>query len=573
MPALSTFLQSPLARHPSLLARKIAERLHLVRLDRMPTPPPPACVVAYPTHWATLLRAWTKRVPIGRPPPFARVYGLEFEEPRLLQLCRQGPQHDTSGLTADIKLIWDYSRGHALFIQAATGAGLPEEGTAFLRHWLEANADLNGPAWICAMEVALRAVNWLCTDALTGGQLGRQFGAAQWAGWIWRHGDLIWRRLEARLISGNHYLADLLGLFLIGAALPEDRQAQGWRRFAQQEFPRALVSQTRPDGGLNEASLRYHAYVTEMALLFRLALGAPLPALAETRLAAMCRIVADFQDGTGDVFALGDDDSGRVLALDHSGAAGRAEVLLGLAALLLQEVFEPSDHGIYPDSGWWIRRVRDWVVALDFGGVGSHGLGAHAHNDDLSICVNWRARPVVVDPGTFIYTGDPAARNRFRSTRAHNTLAVDEQEQRELTEALFRLPGPDTAFRAQPLAEDTWVFTRPVARGLEHRREISVRGDHVLIRDILEGSGRHRVQWRFHLHPAVSPQVAPSGFALQVPAAGTLGLEVSGATPALEILPSEYSPGYGCSRPTKACTATGEFSLPAALQWRMQPLG
>ena len=85
------------------------------------------------------------------------------------------------------------------------------------------------------------------------------------------------------------------------------------------------------DGGLAEASLRYHAFVTEMALLFRLARGAALPANAELQLRTACGIVSDFRDAHGDLFPIGDDDSGRVLAIDGASAMGRADVLMNLA--------------------------------------------------------------------------------------------------------------------------------------------------------------------------------------------------------------------------------------------------
>ena len=47
--------------------------------------------------------------------------------------------------------------------------------------------------------------------------------------------------------------------------------------------------------------------------------------------------------------------------------------------------------------------------------------------------------PVIVDPGSYVYTSDPDARNLFRSTRSHNTISVDGEEQNE-----FR---PDWLFR------------------------------------------------------------------------------------------------------------------------------
>ena len=66
------------------------------------------------------------------------------------------------------------------------------------------------------------------------------------------------------------------------------------------------------------------------------------------------------------------------------------------------------------------------------GDVGLRGLGCHAHNDALSFELSLGEQPLIVDPGTFVYTPDPAERNRFRSTGWHSTLQVGEEEQNEL---------------------------------------------------------------------------------------------------------------------------------------------
>jgi uncharacterized heparinase superfamily protein len=58
---------------------------------------------------------------------------------------------------------------------------------------------------------------------------------------------------------------------------------------------------------------------------------------------------------------------------------------------------------------------------------GPHGFanGGHAHADALAINVASNGRTLLVDPGTFSYTGSDEARNWFRSSRAHNTLTLD----------------------------------------------------------------------------------------------------------------------------------------------------
>jgi hypothetical protein len=572
MSRLRAFPQSPLARHPGLLARKIASRLGLFREDA-PLPEIAASGVAYPAHWASSLRSWLRQVPLHPAPhPFNRVFGLEFDESFLLRLCREGPNRGEPGLAGDIKLIWDFSRGHALFTNAAAGADQVAACAGFIRRWQEANADTNGPAWTCAMDTAIRAVNWIVADVLFDGALASALGRSEFHSALHQHGQSIWRRLEVRVINTNHYLANLLGLAVLGAIFPGGTRARAWLAFAREEFPRALLGQTRADGGLNEASLRYHAFVTEMALLFRLTVGMPLPAPAEVRLRQMCQIVADFQDATGDVFPFGDDDSGRVLAVDSASPLGRAEALLRLASAVLGEPFQPAAQSVCPQSGWWIGRAGDFTVALDFGGVGLHGLGGHAHNDDFSICLEWRNRPVIIDPGTFLYTSDQEARNRFRSTSYHNTLQMDGCEQRALTSSVFALPGSDKAFEAVATGETAWTFRRPVGSRASHCRELSINGGEVCLRDRLEASGRHRLRWCFHLHPNVRAQLTPQGFILTIPEIGALQLTTNAAAPDLRIIKSEYSPAYGRRDPSHACTAEGEYVLPTDVEWRIRPM-
>ena len=176
MSKLRAFPQSPFARHPGLLLRKVASRLRWYRED-VPVPSPAELRIAYPESWAPSLRAWMQQIPLHPAPhPFHRVFGQDFDESLLLQLCREGPRRAERGLTGDIKLIWDYSRAHALFANAATGPAHVGVCVAFLRRWLEANHDTNGPAWSCAMDTSIRAVNWIFADVMFNGALAAGLG-------------------------------------------------------------------------------------------------------------------------------------------------------------------------------------------------------------------------------------------------------------------------------------------------------------------------------------------------------------------------------------------------------------
>src|SRR5205085_6424393 len=94
-----------------------------------------------------------------------------------------------------------------------------------------------------------------------------------------------------------------------------------------------------------------------------------------------------------------------------------------------------------PDGGYWIMRGGELYVLVRCGDVGVGGLGSHAHNDALSFEFSFGGQPLVVDPGSYLYTADPIERNRFRSTAFHSTLQIDGEEQNPIFEAaLFTMP-------------------------------------------------------------------------------------------------------------------------------------
>jgi hypothetical protein len=68
----------------------------------------------------------------------------------------------------------------------------------------------------------------------------------------------------------------------------------------------------------------------------------------------------------------------------------------------------------------------------------------------------------------------------------------------------------------------------------------------------------------------VQPSVTPRGFTLVVPKVGTLLLEAPQTLSALDIVESEYSPGYGCRQPALVCVVSHEVTLPFSAEWRIR---
>jgi hypothetical protein len=160
------------------------------------------------------------------------------------------------------------------------------------------------------------------------------------------------------------------------------------------------------------------------------------------------------------------------------------------------------------------------------GVVGTKGIGNHKHNDQLAFEYHVAGRPLLVDPGSLAYTGDPSTRNLFRSTASHNTVRIDGVEQNELKpELLFRLfesshPEHLRFERTEAHVEyqGRHVGYRRLEAPVTHERTLRfLRGSGaLLIADLLAGHGDHVLTWHFHAAPGVKfRRAAPRLFHLE----------------------------------------------------------
>src|SRR5438067_13909420 len=84
------------------------------------------------------------------------------------------------------------------------------------------------------------------------------------------------------------------------------------------------------------------------------------------------------------------------------------------------------------ESGYAIFRPRDGAsLIVDVGPPCPDYLPAHAHADMLSFELCLGGRRVIVDSGVYTYEAGEW-RDLFRSTRAHNTVEVDGENQSEV---------------------------------------------------------------------------------------------------------------------------------------------
>lgn len=447
---------------------------------------------------------------------------------------------------ADVKLPWEISRVQWLLPAGqAYALGGDERYAAAVRdvldEWIEANPYAMTVNWSVTMEPALRILTW----SWLLGALGRSEAwsderfAGRFLRALWLHGDYTSRHLERSDVNGNHFTSNAAGLVFAGLLFDHAPWADGGWQLLLEELPR----QVHPDGVDFEASSAYHRLVGELftlPALYRAQLGLEVPHGYRRQLEAMARVTLALTgpDGLGPTW--GDSDDARALPLDGRAARDHS----GFPELLA--VTGPrAASASFPHGGLYVLAQGSDHVAIDGGPVGLAGRGGHGHNDCLSFEASLEGVRVIVDSGTFVYTRDPAARNAFRSTRAHNTPAVDGEEQNRIPESLWLLAddAKPTALINEPFRfRGTHSGYQRLPNPVRPVRTIALDPDlHALaVADELEGTGSHRVEIPFHLAPGVEPD-EPAAAEVRF---GSLVLRWRGAW-ACDVEDTWFSPSYG----------------------------
>jgi hypothetical protein len=209
---------------------------------------------------------------------------------------------------------------------------------------------------------------------------------------------------------------------------------------------------------------------------------------------------------------------------------------------------------------------------------GIHGKGSHTHNDKLSFVLRVGGREILCDSGTGCYTRNAEARNRFRSTAAHNTLKIDGAEQNRIfpgSAGLFIL-GNEAA--VSPIEEGRDAEGRYLrashhgysALGVTHTRTVRAREDErmFVIEDELAGQGIHDFELHFHLAPDRNAEIAIADNVVTCRVLGEPQVQVAISGPErLEgaVEPALTSSTYGATTPALEVRVWGRAAIPIRL--------
>jgi hypothetical protein len=398
--------------------------------------------------------------------------------------------------------------------------------------WLTDNTHLKGDGWH-PYTVSLRLVNWLNgAEAFQADLAADPDHRRRLTAGILGQASILARSLELD-VRGNHLLENLRALIWVASAI-DTSETRKWGRAALALLEVELNEQVLPDGGHFERCPGYHTLVLqrliEIARRTRLTPeGTPAWLIQHVRsmLAFLLRIrtpagsIPLLKDSAYDACPSVDEvltEGALLLGESRYATLGilpiRSRLLFGTSAppppAGLETPAETDLASHLPHSGYVCCRTPDRsFFILDVGRPCPDYLPAHAHADIFTFELWIRGLPWVVDAGVFEYTAGPW-RDYFRSTRAHNTVEVDDANQSDVY----------SSFRVGRRARVRDVTFGPIEgggycaqavhdgyghRGASHRRVVVFEpGVFWVFIDLVSGTGSHVLRSHIHFQPGVT---------------------------------------------------------------------
>jgi len=301
--------------------------------------------------------------------------------------------------------------------------------------WILACPVATAVAWD-AYPVSLRLNNWLRAYTVFEANLNEDKDfAARLRASIYNQALYLEKHLELQL-QNNHLLENGRTLWLVSIFF-SGKDADRWRSIGSGIIWTGLDDNFFADGGHDELSPMYHQIMLDM---YREIAGVAYaqqldtPAHLNERLEKMQYWLRNVLHPDGGL-SLFNDSAINICAPPATSIDSNMPANNGLTAL--------------PDSGYIMLRDNDRanLLIFDAGLMGADHRCGHSHCDILSYELSIAGQRVVVDSGVSDYFENPDMRHYYRSTRAHNTVVVDNEEQSQIWDT-FRV-----AHRARPTQE------------------------------------------------------------------------------------------------------------------------
>lgn len=446
---------------------------------------------------------------------------------------------------SDIKVPWEISRCHHLLWMAEAYCITNDESYALeivtqIRDWIKNNPMMYSVNWTCAMDVAIRAINWMYSLVLIGKSyyLTDEFAKEVYVS-LYQHLFFINRNLEKNIpYSNNHYFSDIVGQLYLGQLFSSTRYGKKTLKRAIKEYIREIELQILPSGVDYERSVSYHRLMTELALYpyYMLSrIGQKLPQIVLERISRMIGYISQYTMANGSSPLVSDNDDGRLLPfvpypfIQHSYLIDPNSIDSHISAHnchWIGPAYANTCGCVHTDANIVVMRNQGmflftscfnrWRYDTSIQGF----IGTHLHNDLLSFVFADGDTPIIVDPGAYCYTSNISAWKNFRSAKKHNTVIVDDEEPNLLGNSTFLMKynthSKSMSYIPGQIEHCEGEYTT-IEGKMTHHRSFDLSSNDLIITDLLSKQGKgHKAYMSFHYNEGVNVEIKNNSITLMV---------------------------------------------------------
>lgn len=296
---------------------------------------------------------------------------------------------------------------------------------------------------------------------------------------------------QEKHLLGNHYFENLKTLYICSVFFKDEKKIVKYEK----ELLKEVENQILPDGMHYERSFMYHHIVLED--LIRIERASRYTDNVDFRE----KVIETIGTMTDCVYSLESQDTDRIPLFNDagSGVSKSGKQLIHCVIRLYQ--YEPQFVSALDSAGYYMLQKNLHKLIFDCGDMGPQYLTGHGHCDALSFELYVGAQPVFVNGGTYQYQTE--LRSYFRSTKAHNTIQIGENEQADCW-GEHRTADRFKILDVQYIKDEMIQGSVQYFNGDIVSRKIELKEESIVIKDILnkKNNRKDRVSTYFHVHPS-----------------------------------------------------------------------
>jgi len=458
----------------------------------------------------------------------------------------QGNIYFNSSEYGSVLYVWVYNRFDFLYKLGAAYLITKDEKYAkeicyCIESWIDQNPYLIGINWFSPLEMSIRITAWIwAINMIRDSQCLDKKLFSKIMHSIYLQMDYVYHNLSRYSSANNHLIGEVSGLVFAGSLLPFLRDADKFKKRGLKILKEEIPKQILEDGVSAEQTPSYLAFVIDFCIMSYLIAKNDMPSIVKERLVKAAFFLSELINNKNQIHLMGDSGEGKVIGFNtfeenFSSLIGLLMIMFNEEKLKSKSAFddkvfwiygpgarkkynsckagkEDYKSSIYEVGGYaFLRNPKNKSeMVFDFGPMGYLSIAAHGHADILSITFSAGGVDFLVDPGTYLAHSGGKWRDYFKSTHAHNTIVVDDNNQaKSLGVSIWDSNPRGELIKAELYKKKETVRAKHEAFkkvGVTHIREIinDKVNNKFVIKDFLNSDKKHIYTAFFHLHPDIT---------------------------------------------------------------------